>query len=150
MSRDKVAVSGEIGKARAGNRQRGNALLNWLAGLAPARPSRREMATTVPGDELGMGPGYSGFLNLPGNTPFFMMHVYRFLRDSIPDVSDAVWTWKRLCQTGYDVQIADAPNDAAARDAKAVIDEMDRRVNRERGGIDGRRGRVRDGVGPIS
>ncbi len=137
MNRDNVAVSGEIGKARAGNRQRGNAVLNWLAGLAPGRSSRREMATTVPGDELGMGPGYSGFLNLPGNTPFFMMHVYRFLRDSIPDVSDAVWTWKRLCQTGYDVQIADAPSDAAAREATAAIDEMDRRVNRERGGMDG-------------
>ena len=28
--------------------------------------------------------------------PFFMLDVFRFFRDTIPDVSDAVWTWKRL------------------------------------------------------
>jgi len=110
---------------------------DWMTDLAPVRSGRSERATTVPADELGMGPGYSGFLSLPGNTPFFMMHVYRFLRDSIPDVSDAVWTWKRLCQTGYDVEVADAPSDGAAREAEAVIGEMDRRVNRDRGGMDG-------------
>jgi len=117
--------------------KRAGGLWSRLMGLSPVRAGQRDRATTVPGDELGMGPGYSGFLNLPGNTPFFMMHVYRFLRDAIPDISDAVWTWKRLCQTGYDVEIVDVRDDRAAADASAVIGEMDRRVNPSGGGMDG-------------
>jgi hypothetical protein len=99
--------------------------------------TRREHAVTVPADSMGFGPGYGGVLELPGNTPFSMMHVYRFLRDAIPDISDAVWTWKRLCQTGYDVVISEAPTESAAREARNVIDELDRRVNCDRGGMDG-------------
>jgi len=57
-------------------------------------------------DEAGpLGHALGAWLPLPGNTPFEMLRVYRFLRDNIPDVSDAIWTWKRLCHPGYDVEL---------------------------------------------
>ena len=55
-----------------------------------------------------------GYLALPNSTPFEMLRVYRYLRDAIPDVSDAVWTWKRLCQTGFEVEVYDASSEMAA------------------------------------
>jgi hypothetical protein len=66
-----------------------------------------------------------------------MLKVYRFLRDAIPDISDAVWTWKRLCQTGFDVDIVSESSDAAERRAKRMLKELDARVNSGDGGMEG-------------
>jgi len=77
------------------------------------------------------------FLPLPNETPFFMLKVYRFLRDAIPDISDAVWTWKRLCQTGYDVDVMAPSSDVAKRRARGLIESLDRRVNSGDRGMDG-------------
>lgn len=84
---------------------------------------------------------YSGwldsFLPLPNATPFEMLQVYRFLRDAIPDISDAVWTWKRLCQTGFDVEIQEASSEVAQRRAERLISELNARVNSGDRGMDG-------------
>ncbi|HNR36229.1 MAG TPA: hypothetical protein PKO36_13690 [Candidatus Hydrogenedentes bacterium] len=80
---------------------------------------------------------FPGFVPLPNATPFCMLQVYRFLRDAIPDVSDAVWTWKRLCQTGYDIEITGASSDAAKRRAERLLRDLDRRVNGGDRGMDG-------------
>lgn len=77
------------------------------------------------------------FVPLPNDTPFEMLRVYRFLRDAIPDVSDAVWTWKRLCSTGYDVDIVSASSDAAESRAKRLIHDLDLRVNSGDRGMEG-------------
>lgn len=77
------------------------------------------------------------FVPLPNATPFFMLQVYRFLRDAIPDISDAVWTWKRLCQTGYDIEILEASSDAARDRATRLLQELDRRVNGGDRGMEG-------------
>lgn len=74
---------------------------------------------------------------LPGDTPFGMLEVYRHLRDAIPDISDAVWTWKRLCQTGYDVELVDPSSDVAKARAERLLSELDRRVNSGDRGMDG-------------
>jgi len=63
--------------------------------------------------------------------------VYRFMRDAIPDVSDAIWTWKRLCQTGYDIEILRASSDAANERAARILRELDMRVNSGDRGMDG-------------
>ncbi|MCC6144862.1 MAG: hypothetical protein IT368_13735 [Candidatus Hydrogenedentes bacterium] len=81
--------------------------------------------------------GLADFVRLPNETPFEMLRVYRFLRDAIPDISDAVWTWKRLCQTGYDVEIIDPSSDVAQERAERLIDELNRRVNSGDNGMDG-------------
>jgi len=77
------------------------------------------------------------FVALPNETPFSMLQVYRFLRDAIPDISDAIWTWKRLCQTGYDIEIVDASSDLAKMRAERLLRELDRRVNSGDRGMDG-------------
>jgi len=120
--------------------------LGWLSGKA-----RSEARDAVrPGDTVGtfrtvsvaedvsrLDRALDGFVRLPNETPFFMLQVYRFLRDAIPDVSDAVWTWKRLCQTGYDVEIVEASSDVAKRRAGRLLGELDVRVNSGDRGMDG-------------
>lgn len=78
-----------------------------------------------------------GVIALPNGTPFYMLDVYRYLRDVIPDISDAVWTWKRLCQTGYDVQIQDASSEFAEARARRLVGELNARVNGGDRGMDG-------------
>ncbi len=87
-------------------------------------------------DSLSTGQALRNFVDLPNETPFYMLGVYRFLRDAIPDVSDGVWTWKRLCQTGYDVEILDASSQVAERRAARLIRDLDTRVNGRDGGMD--------------
>jgi hypothetical protein len=88
-------------------------------------------------DFTRLGAALDDFVPLPNHTPFPMLQVYRFLRDAIPDISDAVWTWKRLCQTGFDVDILDASSEVAERRARRLIDELNLRVNSGDRGMDG-------------
>ena len=87
--------------------------LDWMRGKNAARPSGRAPQTvatfaehrakgslasySLPEDRSAWEWGAGDFIGLANDTPFFMLPVYRFLRDAIPDISDAVWTWKRLC-----------------------------------------------------
>lgn len=80
---------------------------------------------------------FKNFVDLPNDTPFFMLKVYRFLRDAFPDVSDGVWTWKRLCQTGFDIEIMNPSSDVARRRAERILDELNLRVNGGDRGMDG-------------
>ncbi|GMW01789.1 MAG: hypothetical protein AMXMBFR84_29260 [Candidatus Hydrogenedentota bacterium] len=88
-------------------------------------------------DEAVWRQNMAGLVPLPNQTPFFMLPVYRFLRDSIPDISDAVWTWKRLCQTGYDIEILNASSDLAHERAARLLRDLDKRVNTGDRGMDG-------------
>ena len=132
-------------------------MANWferLMGRAP-KPQRRtpqtpprgtpaytfRTATTVAEDAHGLGfrsgTDLDSFVRLPNETPFFMLQVYRYLRDAIPDISDAVWTWKRLCQTGYDIEIVEASSEIAQRRAERLLHDLDVRVNSGDRGMDG-------------
>ncbi len=88
-------------------------------------------------DITGIGAALESYVPLPNQTPFYMLQVYRFLRDAIPDISDAVWTWKRLCQTGFDVEICEASSEAARRRAEGLIARLNERVNGGDRGMDG-------------
>ncbi len=88
-------------------------------------------------DMSALNTAAESFVRLPNETPFYMLHVYRFLRDAIPDISDAVWTWKRLCQTGYDIEILDPSSEVAKRRAERLLKDLDRRVNGGDRGMDG-------------
>ncbi len=120
-------------------------MLNWLAGKRPRRrhqpvPARRAdtFSSSSPEDMPRVsGTGLHDFIPLPQDTPFHMLEVYRFLRDAIPDISDAVWTWKRLCQTGYDIEILDPSSAPAKARAERLLQELDRRVNSGDRGMDG-------------
>ncbi|MCC6697974.1 MAG: hypothetical protein IT365_20280 [Candidatus Hydrogenedentes bacterium] len=127
--------------------------LDWLRGNAKAAVasqaavqvgtfgSREHAASSLPlslaeDQRLWRGVG-SEYVTLPNNTPFSMLQVYRFLGDAIPDVSDAIWTWKRLCQTGYDIEIIKPSSDVARRRAQRLLHELDQRVNTGDRGMDG-------------
>ncbi len=97
----------------------------------------RGLSLTIPEDWDSLSGALESFIGLPNSTPFFMLKVYRFLRDAIPDVSDGVWTWKRLCQTGFDVEILDESSKFARRRAQDRIDSLNRRAFADGGGMDG-------------
>ena len=117
---------------------------DWLRktgrrGVRPApKPPVGTFKTVSRSAELGPLEGApGGFVAMPSETPFAMLQVYRFLRDAIPDVSDAIWTWKRLCQTGYDVTYADVSSDVALARAQRLIGALDKRVNSGDRGMEG-------------
>ncbi len=108
-------------------------------GLKPApRPPAAAFGQVSRAEDVALWGGASHwFLPLPNQTPFEMLQVYRFLRDSIPDVSDAVWTWKRLCQTGYEAEVIEPSSEAAAHRAKRLLADLDQRVNGGDRGMEG-------------
>ena len=118
-------------------------MASWLGGWfknsvkAEAPQSSRMHAVSFAEDRWRWDDRLATFVGLPNETPFFMLQVYRFLRDSIPDVSDGVWTWKRLCQTGFDVDLFDVSSEYAERRARRLIDSLNARVNSGDRGMDG-------------
>ncbi len=116
---------------------------NWLQRLrrrTPPRPviqASRLQTVSVAEDFSNFSQPFLDFVDLPNSTPFVMLKVFRFLRDAIPDISDAVWTWKRLCQTGFDVEILDASSEVSKRRAERLIAELNQRVNTGDRGMDG-------------
>ncbi len=115
-------------------------MFDWLRRrkrTTPAHPSPPARPLSQPEDQRRGGLNAPEFAPLPNETPFFMLPVYRFLRDAIPDISDAVWTWKRLCQTGYEVTLTDASSQLAKHRARGLIDSLDERVNSGDRGMEG-------------
>lgn len=92
---------------------------------------------SAPEDLVGLHTPLRGYVSLPNDTPFFMLKVYRFLRDAVPDISDAVWTWKRLCQTGFDIEILEPSSEPTKRRALRLLGNLNRRVNSGDRGMDG-------------
>ncbi|MDZ4859902.1 MAG: hypothetical protein SGI88_13065 [Candidatus Hydrogenedentes bacterium] len=118
-------------------REKTVARLPAVAATFGERETRGRLSSlSIPEDRHGWEASGT-FIGLPNDTPFHMLSVYRFLRDAIPDVSDAVWTWKRLCQTGYDVEILRASSGTAKERAARLIHELDTRVNTGDRGMDG-------------
>ncbi|HOH29276.1 MAG TPA: hypothetical protein PLC40_06355 [Candidatus Hydrogenedentes bacterium] len=102
------------------------------------RASRKESPSILygvsrPEHQAALGWDRDGFLPLPNGTPFEMLRLYRLLRDEIPDVSDAVWTWKRLCHAGYETHFEGPAAEAAAAAAHA----FEARVHATNGGVTG-------------
>ncbi len=127
--------------------------MDWARGKRPAGTTQKKPQTvatfseqetrgrlaghSLPEDRTAWEWGSGDYIGLANETPFFMLPVYRFLRDAIPDISDAVWTWKRLCQTGYDIEILRASSELARHRAERLLRELDTRVNGGDRGMDG-------------
>lgn len=77
------------------------------------------------------------FVPLPDRTPFTAFELYRYLRDTNPDISDAVWTWKRLCQTGFDLHWHGTFTPDQLREAQQMLADLNRRMNSGQSGLDG-------------
>lgn len=65
----------------------------------------------------------SGFVYTGYNRSDF----FRFLRDSIPVVSSAVWTWKNLCATPQRLTFEGAPSEI--EEARRINDALERRIH---------------------
>lgn len=104
---------------------------------APQAPAGLFKTVSRTADVGGYLDHFGGYVGLPNDTPFEMLRVYRFLRDAVPDISDAIWTWKRLCLTGYDVEFTETSSEAARARAARLIAALDGRVNSGDRGMDG-------------
>lgn len=104
---------------------------------APRPPVGTFKSVSLAEDVGGVHGVLDEFLRLPNRTPFGMLEVYGYLRDAIPDISDGVWTWKRLCQSGFDVEVVDAGSAVAEARAKRLLKALDRRVNGGDRGMEG-------------
>ncbi|NUM52543.1 MAG: hypothetical protein HUU46_02760 [Candidatus Hydrogenedentes bacterium] len=122
---------------RRKRRPRTNAIAPTVATFSEHDTRARTASLSLPEDRAAWDWGAGNYIGLANDTPFFMLPVYRFLRDAIPDISDAVWTWKRLCQTGYDIEILRASSDQAKARAERLLRELDTRVNGGDRGMDG-------------
>jgi len=94
-----------------------------------ALPNIREMKT-----EIGKTPPVSSELfttTLAGQDFYWLGHnrsmFYRYLRDHIPIISAAVWSWVHLCATrqSFLLEGPDASKDAATK----LLTELDTRIN---------------------
>ena len=70
----------------------------------------------------------------------FKIKFYRFLRDSVPILNSALWTWTRLCASPSFIQIKGSDGPEIVKSAERVIADLDRRVyqpfNQKAGGMD--------------
>ncbi len=73
------------------------------------------------------------------NQPF-RIRFYRFLRESIPILNSALWTWTRLCASPSLVQIRGSEDPEIVKQAEGIIADLDNRIyqpfNQKAGGID--------------
>jgi len=63
-----------------------------------------------------------------GMTHPFRIRFYRFLRDSIPILNSALWTWTRLCASPSQVQIKGSDDPEIVRQALEIIAALDGRI----------------------
>lgn len=58
----------------------------------------------------------------------FRIRFYRFLRDSIPILNSALWTWTRLCASPSFVQLKGSDDPEVVKHAEGVIADLDSRI----------------------
>lgn len=115
-----------------------NRWLDRLKSLFSLREGPRPKSRPFPRHSLIFDtPNRQGlnFVPFPDNVPFQMLEVYRYLRDTIPDLSDAVWTWKRLCNTGFKLIWSERTSEQTKRQAQEAIEHLNHRMNHRDGGL---------------
>ncbi len=93
-------------------RAKGSRFRNELSGVTNWR--------AVKGSALGNR--LAGFNYSPSSRASF----YRYLRDTLPIVSTAVWNWVRLCATPQSVELSGP--EAEIKRAQSILDDFDRRI----------------------
>ncbi|MBE7560540.1 hypothetical protein HS125_16990 [bacterium] len=97
-----------------------------------ALPAAGELGTHPRSIPLASAPPsgffrYGEFIDHPQGCPSLLFPLYRFLRDFVPDVSNGVWAWVRLCSTPQSVAyVGGGPGEQQA--AAEVVAALDRRI----------------------
>jgi hypothetical protein len=98
--------------------------------LPPARARAAASGGTVGSPLAGYAGRRIAHQGLSGSlfayTPSGRAGLYRYLRDSIPIVSAAVWAWVRLCATPQTVELNGSESEVER--AKNILDDLDRRI----------------------
>ncbi len=68
--------------------------------------------------------GYGSLVPHRYAEPSWLYPFFRYIRDSVPDVSAGVWAWVRLCATPQSVEY-DNGTDEEIAEAKAIIETLD-------------------------
>ncbi|MCI0531007.1 MAG: hypothetical protein L0Y74_03545 [candidate division Zixibacteria bacterium] len=71
-----------------------------------------------------------GWNSLWGTDHSFRIKLYRFLRDSVPVLNSAIWTWAKLCSSPSLVQIKGSDEPDVVNRAKNIITDLDSRFYR--------------------
>jgi len=71
---------------------------------------------------------YGEFVSHPYAEPRVLYPFFRYLRDSIPDVSAGVWAWVRLCSTPQRVELQGDSSEAEREQARRVVRSLDERI----------------------
>lgn len=120
------------------------------------RKSQMDKITTVLESKVGRIPAnnlvssptaklYPEFSSLAWNSIWganhpFRIRFYRFLRESIPILNSALWTWTRLCASPSYVQIKGSDDPETVKRAEAVVADLDKRIyqpfSQKAGGMD--------------
>ncbi len=112
--------------------------LGWFRSLFAKRDGGKSKVKRVSRSSLVFNTNdsyFRSFVALPDNVPFQMLEVYRYLRDNVPDLSDVVWTWKRLSNTGFRIIWSEALSEYTQKQAEEVIGQLNRRMNHGDGGL---------------
>ena len=95
---------------------------------APVRDPRQPAQPKAPA-ETPVGTDLFGTI-LSGQQFFWLGHnrseFYRFMRDRIPIISSAVWTWVHLCATPQTLLLEGS--DTAKESAQTILHELDKRI----------------------
>lgn len=63
-----------------------------------------------------------------GTDHSFRIKFYRFLKDNIPVLNSAIWTWTHLCSAPSSVQIKGSDDSQTVKSAEKIISDLDRRI----------------------
>src|SRR4030066_39016 len=75
-----------------------------------------------------------------GTDHSFRIKFYRFLKDNIPVLNSAIWTWTHLCAAPSSVQIKGSVKPETVKSAEKIISDLDKRIYEQSyqklGGVD--------------
>ena len=74
----------------------------------------------------GSGSGDVVFIPLPPTQTPDRLDVYKELRDNVPDISDGIWIWVRMTNSGHDVNVFDRETGEQVFGADARIRDLAR------------------------
>ena len=106
---------------------------NFSSGVGRLVHSPRSMAKDFPTSPVSKRTSYldQGELLLPQSSLYdssFRIRLYRFLRDNIPVLNCAVWTWTRICASPGYPELKGSDNPKVLENAFEVLANLDRRI----------------------
>lgn len=95
--------------------------LSQRARVPKPRQIRQKAGTSIKGDH--------GKITFPADYGYYeRITLYRFLRDQIPVVNGAVWTWTRLCSSPMEFHPSIDKTESGASRLRKFVDDLNRRL----------------------